>query len=322
MHQTLTASQVASATLAAFESECRELGLDARLELRGDVLEPTFAGQFGASPAWLSQVFGEELRARALDAQPGWTTEPATELELEPQLAAVRLALRRTRARLVDADSWVSGGMEWPFPVSDPVLRERGIATYRAPARAPTVVTAERGSVTIAFPAGDCGEVYSAGIWVPTALAGDFDVAVSYRLPEWIAGERPACLGLFAVAADGSFRMYAQRVTHANEPARVVADIEGAAGPTTAPCSGPAGRLRIARDRGLLSAWHRDAETWSWLGRFRERAPRALLLGIKIWASGRSGPLRAELTDFELIGSAAGEQTPPPPVRPDPRQSA
>lgn len=317
---THTASSVAQAVQSAFRSECAELGLGGRLDVDGDRLRPHFEPQFGASADWLDRTFREELASRGESAAADWCARDLGASELARLVDVVRMALRRTRARLVDTDSWVSGGLAWPFPVIDAGLRERGLALYRAPARAPATVTSIPGRVTIAFPAGDCGEIVSAGIWVPTLLAGDFDVAVSYELPEWIAGEREACLGLFAVASDGTFRMYAQRVTRAGESDRVVADIEGAAGPTVARCSGSSGWLRIARERGLLSAWHREHATWTWLGRIRETAPRPLLVGIKIWALGTCGPLRAELVEMQLEGAAAPDQTPPPPVRPDPRQ--
>jgi len=42
----------------------------------------------------------------------------------------LRAALRRTRARMVDLDSWVSGGLGCPFATAPPRLRERGLALY------------------------------------------------------------------------------------------------------------------------------------------------------------------------------------------------
>ena len=317
---TATASQVAAAVQSAFELECSALGLKARLDVAGDAMLPSFAAQFGAQPEWLLQTLREELQARGVGADAAWISRPLDDVELSNLLDVVRLALRRTRARLVDTDSWVSGGVAWMFPVNDSVVLERGLALYRAPARGAATVSTVNGRVIIAFPAGDCGEIVSAGIWVPTLLAGDFDIAVTYRLPDWTAGEREACLGLFAVTPDGTFRMYAQRVTRADEPHRVVADIQGACGPASAHCTRSSGTLRISRERGLLNAWHCEHENWSWLGRIRERTPLPILVGIKIWALGRCGPLRAELVQFTLACTAAPEQSPPPPVRPDPRQ--
>lgn len=319
---TFTASRVAAAVQAAFDLESRELGLKAVLAVDGERMTPSFAAQFGAQPEWLLQTFRDELRSRAEFAGEHWQARTVSESELAELLAAIRLSLRRTRAKMVDADSWVSGGLSWPFRVDDPRIRERGLALYRAPARASATVITAPGRGSIAIPAGDCGEIVSAGLWIPTLLAGDFEFALSYELPQWIAGERESCLGLYAVAADGTFRMYAQRVARAGESPRVVADIDGSPGPTVAPCSDAKGRLRITREASLLSAWHRAGERWSWLGRIREGTPRPLLVGVKVWALGRCGPLRAELADFCLSARAAEEQTPPPPVRPDPRQGS
>lgn len=319
---TVEREQVAQALRDAFEGECRELGLDARLEILGDRITPCFAGQFGAQGDWLASTLLEELQAHGVKSADPWSVHPAEEAELERLVGGVRTALRRTRARLVDTNSWNRGGLEWPFPIADPVVRARGLAIYRAPALHEATVRVGSGRVSIRFPRGDCGEVASSGIWVPTALDGDFDVEVEYRLPDWHPGEREACLGLFAVAVDGTFRTYAQRVTCAGAPARVVADLDGTPGTVTFEATAAHGALRLAREQGLLSAWHRADGGWTRLGDVRETRARRLLVGAKIWALGECGPLVAELDAFRLAATPAAEQIPLPPSRPDPRSVA
>ncbi len=322
MSESLPASHAAELLRQAFEVEARELGVQARLEVDDARLTPRFEPQFGASEEWLARTFREELRARAISADPAWCVAPSAPEELARLVDSVRAALRRTRARLVDTDSWVSGGRASPFPCADAVVRERGLATYRAPARSAASITIGPEHVTIALPHADCGDVVSAGIWVPTLLDGNLSITADYRLPEWVAGAREACLGLYAVAADGTFRMYAQRVARADEAPYVMSDVDGAPGPTRAGCERASGSLRIVRELGVLHAWHLDGERWSWLGRVREKTPRPLIVGIKVWASGVSGPLRAEVTNFALSAAAAAAQMPVPPERPDPRQPA
>lgn len=320
----LPAAAVAARLREAFEAECRELGLKARLEVASDLrVAPTFDGQFGAEPAWLAATFFEELRSRGVNSASSWLPVPLPEADVAAIGDALRGALRRTRARLVDSDSWNSGGHPWPFEAGDPALTRRGVALYRAPARAAAAIDCGPGhGASISIPAGDCGEVVSAGVWIPTWLEGDFVADVRYGLPVWQSGEREACLGVFAVAADGTFRIYAQRVSRAGAADRVVADLNGTPGPAASCPASRQGTLRIARDRGLLSAWHRARDQWTWLGRIREEADRALIVGAKIWALGVCGPLRADLVDFALAGAAAREQGEVPPTRPDPRHSA
>jgi hypothetical protein len=199
-------------------------------------------------------------------------------------------------------------------------VRDRGLALYRAPAGAEATVAVERDMVTLQIPSGDCGDVASVGFWVPTLMDGDFEVELGYRLPTWRAGRREACLGLFAVAPDGGFRIYAQRVTDAAAGPRVVADIDGVPGPVAEPSSSTAGLLKIGREAGLISVWSREGERWTWLGRTRAALP--VIVGAKIWALGTCGPLHAELHRFQLLGEPARDQIPVPPPRPDPRQAS
>lgn len=312
--------RVAAALAQAFESECRALHLVGELVPAASRLDPRFASQFGAESEWIVATFLDELGARGIDLGAATLTTRIDEPDLARLGSGLREALRRTRARLVDANSWNAGGIPWPFPMSDARIRDRGIALYRAPAKAEAVVACKRGLVTITFPRGDCGEVVSAGIWVPTCMDGDFEVEVGYRLPTWRAGQREACLGLFAVAPDGGFRVYAQRVAGADASARVVADVDGVGGPVVEPCSSDSGLLKIAREAGLISIWSHEGDRWTWLGRARTALP--LIVGAKVWALGVCGPLRAELRDFRLLGDAAREQIPLPPPRPDPRQAS
>jgi len=302
----------------AFERECRELGLLAQLSLSEGYWQPLFQAQFGAEGAWLAQILFEELRARGWADARGW---PCRSDVLAEQIEGLCSALRRTRARLVDSNSWVSGGLAWPWPIADEVLRTRGLATYRAPARAPVELELTGAGARITLPECDCGEVVSGGFWVPTALAGDFELALDYRIAEWHAGEREACLGLLAVATDGTFRAYAQRVAAAGQPVRVVADLDGRPGPVAVHGVGDTGTLRILREREELSFWHRSGAQWRWLGRLREPQGRPLITGFKIWASGHSGPLRAELGRFSIEGCPAAKQDAPPAARPDPRHA-
>jgi hypothetical protein len=306
---------------AAFDGECRELGLSARLAGDGVRLLPNFEAQFGSTAATLAGWFQEELAARGVVLRDGALTNPADDAAAARTVEALRGALRRTRSRLVDGNSWISGGLPWPFDLVDATVRSRGLATYRAPANAAADVEVGAGLARIRVPQGDCGEIVSAGIWLPTGLAGDFDVSIRYRLGPWRTGTREACLGLFAVAPDGTFRAYAQRVTRGDEPHFAIADLDGAPGPARARCTGSAGTLRIRRDAALVSAWHREDRYWTWLGRIREPSGRALIAGAKVWALGECGPLEARIERFDLAGQAAADQVPPPPARADPRTS-
>lgn len=310
-----------AAVLETFEAEARELGLKARLDVDHDLFAAAFDPQFGASSEWLSRTFHDELSAR-LDVGSAWRVSAMDGVELAHVVDSVKTALRRTRSRLVDTDSWISGGLAWPFHVADPVLHERGIATYRAPARAHANLATSRDLVTIELPAADCGDVVSAGIWVPTPLAGDFVLSGTYALEPWVAGTREACLGLYAVAPDGTFRIYAQRVSRADDPDYVVADVDGRCGTTRATPRQRVGELRIASERGSIFAWHREDTSWTWLARARAPLAKSMIVGIKVWASGFSGPLTARITGFRLEGKPDADPTPPPPVRPDPRQAS
>lgn len=310
-----------AALLDTFEAEARELGLKARLDVDHDLFAPVFEPQFGASSEWLSRTFHDELAAR-LDVGSVWRVAAMDGIEVAHAVESVKTALRRTRSRLVDTDSWISGGLTWPFHVADPVLRERGVATYRAPARANAELTIRRDLVTIELPAADCGDVVSAGIWVPTPLAGDFVAGATYALEPWIAGAREACLGLYAVAPDGTFRVYAQRVSRADDPDYVVADVDGRCGTSRATPRRRVGELRIASERGSIFAWHREDSSWTWLARARVPPAKSLIVGIKVWASGFSGPLTARITGLALEGKPDVDPTPPPSARPDPRQAS
>ena len=153
-------------------------------------------------------------------------------------------------------------------------------------------------------------------------LAGDFVLSATYALEPWVAGTREACLGLYAVAPDGTFRIYAQRVSRADDPDYVVADVDGRCGTTRATPRQRVGELRIASERGSIFAWHREDTSWTWLARARAPLAKSLIVGIKVWASGFSGPLTARITGFRLEGKPDANPTPPPPVRPDPRQAS
>lgn len=312
-------SACAASLREPFERECRELGLAASHEVDGARFVPRFSGQLGATSERVLELFLEELAARGVAVADRAVVAPASEIEGARVRDAMRDALRRTRGRMVDENSWIHGGVAWPFEVRDPLVRSRGLALYRAPARAAAEIRVGASDATIDVPEGDCGEIVSAGIWVPTGLSGDFSVSVVYRLGPWTAGAREACFGLFAVAHDGTFRAYAQRVSRGAEPHHVVADLDGSPGPARAACTSGAGTLRLLHERGLLSAWHREDGAWTWLGRLREPAGRALIVGAKVWALGVCGPLRARIERLDLEGSAAQHQDPPPPPRPDPR---
>lgn len=303
----------------SFERECRELGLAASVEVVDGRLRPRFEGQLGAPTERVRDLFLEELAARGVPCAAGEIEIVASASDGAQLVDALRASLRRTRGRMVDENSWIHGGVAWPFGVRDPLVRERGLALYRAPARAAAEIVVGTNDARIDLPAGDCGEIVSAGIWVPTGLAGDFSVSVRYRLEPWTAGAREACFGLFAVAHDGTFRAYAQRVSRGSQVHHVAADLDGSPGPARAACTRESGTLRLLHERGVLTAWHREDGAWTWLGRLREPAGRALIVGAKVWALGVCGPLRATIEAFELEGVAAERQDAPPPPRPDPR---
>jgi hypothetical protein len=237
----------------------------------------------------------------------------------------LRAALRRTRARMVDLDSWVSGGLGCPFATAPPRLRERGLALYRVPAGGAAKLRVGARDVRVRCLAADHGEVISAGFWLPTGIRGDFALDLRYELREWSPGPREACLALSATRADGASCHYAQQVTARARDSFVMAVLDQRPSPPAGRLSSRSGWLRLARSGASVRAAHAETRwfsrrRWVDLAVHREEEVLDLLVGAKLWTHGPTGSLEVAFTDLRIEATIPDDHAPVLPPRPDPRQ--
>ncbi len=304
---------------AAFSAACARERI--RGEIAGDPARFVFAGQEGASAELILEHFLIELGKQGVPAEAILAPSSATgAAEVEARALGLEGALARVRTLLVEYNSYLSGGLPFVFRTSSDVLRGRGLAVYRYPAQAAVEVRVAQERVWIAFEPGALGDVTSSGFYVPTRLAGDFEVRVAYELGRWSPGPDSACLALFAQDEASTVRSYAQVSSWGSPPAFAAqASFTGDVRPPVA-IDGAPGELRLARSGPRIRAWHRArGRDWTPLGEHGHDPGADAVIGCKIWSKEACGGLVAELSGLAIEGRPAAEQGPPPAVRPDPR---
>ena len=304
---------------AAFRAACAQHDIRAELGLDGDKLTLAFAGQENAEPGAMTDAFVRELEAAGMSWEELRALAFLDEARLEARAFVLRTALARLRVLLVEHNSWLSGGLAWALGPAPERLRERGLAIYRFPARAAVDVVAERDHVRIAFQAGDLGSVTSSGFYVPTRVRGDFCATLEYRLAAWEPGPEAASYALFAQDEPSRLRYYAQRRSAGSGGHEVFANFSNQQFSEPRPVSALAGAFRLKRCVGTVIASHRENAAWTELGRHAGDPPSDMILGSKIWSSGRSGVLEAHALALAIEGELPDDQIPPVPLRPDPR---
>lgn len=315
----------------AFEDAC------SNCEIRGGLIggprdwQIVFEGQEGASAELVLQAFHDEARAAGL--LPGETLRihPAmTQADVDLAEQRLRSVAQRLRTLLIEHNSYLSGGLRYPFPAALEGVAERGLAIYRFPRLGEVDVVAEDASVRITFAPAELGEVTSSGFYLPTLFGGDFTVEASYRLDQWRpCPEEAACFALFAQNEASSYRYYAQRMSTGDQAHRLLASLAEVLSPeqdVPDPDSPePAGRFRIQRHGDTIHCWHRatdpDAQ-WLQLGSAEAPVENEMLIGAKIWSKIRCDGLQARITDLRIQGRMAERQIPPVPVRSDPRSNS
>lgn len=302
----------------AFLEACEQH--DIRGEVGGETegLDLTFRPQEGADAALMLETFRAELQ------QAGTAWDEVADGRVEDDAAtaraedSIRTAVARMRVLLIEFNSYLSGGLTWPFGSAPTILRERGLAKYRFPARARVDVIAEADHARITVHRGDLGEVTSSGFYVPTLVRGDFVATLRYRLLDWQPGEASVCLALFAQDLPSRLRYYAQRRASLGTPHELLANFSNEVFGSPVPVAGSEGAFRLERRGDLVRSLHRDDAAWTVLGEHRGDTEEDVTFGSKIWSSGRAGPFDAKLFDLSIEGEFPAEQIPPVPVRPDP----
>jgi len=238
-------------------------------------------------------------------------TTPAMR-DLADRIAA---ACAHTRRRLVAEGSFVSGGAAVPFAATPELARSRGLALYRFPRRSRARLRVSRRGVRIRVPAGPLGDITSVGFWLPTFVAGDFDVQIVHRLKRWQPGSGPACFGLHAADQTTARTYYAQWTSEPGQPHRpgcVLGDRPLQHGHPPAKLHGV---LRLRREGCLVTAWFRsDDGFWQLLGSHGDDQGAPMVVGAKVWAFGDCGGLDVAVTDLRLEGVPCDVGEAPPPL--------
>ncbi len=308
---------------AAFAEECAANDVRGRLTGGPEVYAIAFEGQEDASPELMRRAFLDELRHAGVLA-----TETLT-LTLHPEMdaaaaafaeEALRHGARRLRTLLVEHNSYLSGGLRYPFPPSAAGVAERGLAIYRFPKTGNVDVTAEGDRIRIAFKPGDVGPITSSGFYLPTLISGDFTVDADYELRGWHPDAvEPGCFALFAQNEDSSHRYYAQRMSSGDGPHRLVASHVDQLSPERA-VDGDRGSFRVTRAGDVMTCFHRQpGADWIALGTAPAPPESEMILGAKIWAKLRCGGLCVDIYNLRIDGRLADRQIPPVPVVQDPR---
>jgi len=307
----------------AFEEACETEGVRGRLTGPPAEMALAFEEQDTASPALILDNFLKQLEARGVVAGPRIRPDPSLDdRSVHAAAAALREAVRRIRALMIEYNSYLSAGLPYVFPTDSDRLRSRGLSIYRYPARAEVDVEAVGEAIRISFHAGALGEVTSSGFYVPTRVRGDFTAAIRFTIRRWEPGPDNACLALFAQDEPSLVRFYAQRFTEAQAPAVHLAqanlnDVKSA----PIPVAGDTGVFRLLRRGTRMSSWYGwgDAGTWTRLGETSLHGSPDLFLGAKIWSGVECGGLEADFTALTIEGEIPTEQPPAGVARPDPR---
>ncbi|MBI3847792.1 MAG: aminotransferase class III-fold pyridoxal phosphate-dependent enzyme [Planctomycetes bacterium] len=265
-------------------------------------------------------AFVAELRRRGVLAGPRWMPSPMLDdAAMETFTEALPPAFRRVHAVVVERNAHVSGGLAYPFATTSPLVRARGLASYRYPTRGPARVRVTAGGVAVEIAPGPLGDVTSAGFFVPTRVHGDFVATIDYRLGRFEPGVSDACIALFAHDELSTVRYYAQRNASAAAPNddRAYGNASGKLSPPLS-VRGMEGAFRLERRGGLVRFAHRSDGRWDDLGPAVAAEARDLVIGAKLWGVGESGGLDVEFVDLRLDGTFPPEQMPLVPPRPDP----
>lgn len=300
---------------------------DVRVSLQGPAAMPTlvFAGQEDAPGALIAEHFARELEAAGTRIDGPLLLPAALRIDDAAFEAARRSfahALQRIRTLLVEYNSYLSGGLPWPFRTGTGPLRSRGLTFYRFPRRAEVDVGPNGEATRIAFGGSQLGPVTSSGFFVPTRLVGDVTLTIRYVLRQWHAGPDSACLGLFLQNEASTARYYAQIISLADAPTtRSAAAGFGGEVLGKRRADGDEGWLRLSRKGAQVTAsWRANAEdAWIELARCSATSD-ALIAGCKIWSKVETDGLVADLFDLEIEAELAEEQPELLPARPDPRR--
>ena len=314
---------------AAFAEECAAHDVHGELVADGTTLHLSFAGQENATAERILQAFHEEMRAASV------RTENSA-LQLHPEMDdaaadlaehAVRRVVRRLRTLLVEHNSYLTGGLTFPFADEPAGVAARGLAIYRFPAGADVDVVAFTDHVHIGFAPADLGEVTSSGFYLPTLFVSDFTVEMDYVLGTWSPGATDAaCFALFAQNEASSHRYYAQRMSTGIGPHRLLASLADELS-AERDVDGDRGAFRITRRGDEITCFHptrgtgAKAADWVTLGRAAGPVEREMILGAKIWAKIRCEGLEARIYNLKISGELAARQVPPVPIRRDPRSN-
>ena len=310
----------------AFEQACMDCDIQGRLI--GGPLEwqIEFVEQEGASAQRILQAFHEEAQAAHLLTGPALKIHPAmTQLDANCAEQSLRSIAQRLRTLLIEHNSYLSGGLRYPFP--DPLtgVEERGLAIYRFPSHAAVEVTAKDASIQIQFEPAELGEVTSSGFYLPTLFGGDFTVEAAYQIDTWEpCQEEAACFALFAQNESSSHRYYAQRMSTGQQAHRLLASLADVLSPEQ-DVSGTQGRFRIQREGPTIHCWHRSQDSsagWTRLGSAPAPAESEMIIGAKIWSKIRCGGLQTRVSELQIEGQLATRQIPPVPIRSDPRSNS
>ena len=299
---------------------------DIQLLVNGSPAMPwlTFAGQEDAPPDLIDEHFRRELADAGVRVRGPllWSSDLCRDADARQRCAAAFAhALLRLRVLFVEYNSYLSGGLPWPFPEGDERLRARGLTFYRYQARAPVDVGPVSAAMRIAYGAGELGAVTSSGFYVPTRLQGDVVLTMRYVLRQWHSGPDSACLGLFLQNEASTARYYAQLLSTAEAPEQrsVAAGFLGQLVGRRV-VLGDEGWLRLARlgDRIVVSHRAPGDDTFVELGSCA--GTRDLLVaGCKIWSKQRTEGLVADVFELTIAAELATEQPALLPPRPDPR---
>lgn len=284
-----------------------------------------FAEQDNASAARILQAFHDESQAAGFLPGELLRLHPAmTQADVDLAEQGLRAVAQRLRTLLIENNSYLSGGLRYPFPAALEGVAERGLAIYRFPSLAEVEVVAEQADIRISFAPAELGEVTSSGFYLPTLFGGDFSVEVAYQLGTWRpCPEEAACFALFAQNESSSQRYYAQRMSTGQQPHRILASMAEVLSPAQ-DVSGTAGRFRVQRQDDTITCWHGSpdpSDPWTRLGSAAAPEQQEMILGAKIWSKIRCGGLEARVSKLCIDGQMADRQIPLVEVRPDPRSN-
>lgn len=315
-----TVARLGEAILRAADSQ------DVRVALEGPPSMPSlvFAGQEDAPGSLIAEHFARELESAGVRLDGPILLPASLRLDAAAFDATCRAfahAFVRIRALLVEYNSYLSGGLPWPFRTGSHALRTRGLTFYRYPRRAEVDVGANGEAMRIAFGKSELGPVTSSGFFVPTRIEGDATLTIRYVLRKWHAGPDSACLGLFLQNEASTARYYAQIISLDDAPTtRSAAAGFGGEAVGKRVVEGDEGWLQLARKGAQVIASWRASTKSPWIELARCEATRDVLIaGCKIWSKEQTDGLVADLFDLEIEGALAKEQPELLPPRPDPR---